>query len=99
MRMDELETRYKNKIQVDCNGCWSWQGERDKYGYGRAWYKGFRYQAHRLIYWMLVDNHFKIDNLKQELDHTCRNRSCVNPEHMEIVNKKINLKRRVYQRR
>lgn len=96
--MIRLPERYQKKIIIDYNGCWIWQGEISTKGYGRGWYLNHRYQAHRLIYWLIGDKPFKIDNLKTELDHLCENKSCVNPNHMDIVNRKVNCKR-IYSRR
>ena len=32
---------------------------------------------------------------KKQIDHTCRNRMCVNPDHLEMVTHKQNQKRKV----
>lgn len=64
--------------KVDANGvCWEWTSARDANGYGR-----FDSQsAHRWAWANLVGQ--IPDGL--ELDHLCRNRSCVNPDHLEPV--------------
>lgn len=95
---DLLPERYQKKVIIDNQrGCWLWQGEIDKYGYGRAWYKGFRYQAHRIIFWLLREG-LQIDNNNQHIDHLCEVRNCVNPDHHEVVTREINHKR-IYNRR
>lgn len=97
-----LPSRYRKKIIIDKQrGCWLWQGEVTKRGYGRAWYKNHRYMAHRLVYWLLVKLHgdkFDIDNRKIELDHLCEVRNCVNPKHLEKVGRVKNCKR-IHRRR
>lgn len=72
--------------------CWVWLGKPANTGYGQI---GFGYpnrkvrNAHRVIYELLVG---EIPDGKQ-LDHLCRNRLCVNPEHLEPVTQKENLLR------
>lgn len=70
-------------------GCWQWTGNVAPNGYGRI---GNRlYCAHRYAYALLVGT---IPDGKQ-LDHLCRNRSCVNPAHLEVVTRRENILRGV----
>lgn len=66
-------------------GCWNWTGTMTR-GYGKFTLTSGNTQitigAHRLV-WRLYGG-AKIGSTHQ-LDHVCRNRKCVNPEHMEIV--------------
>lgn len=73
--------------KTNARGCWLWKGYIDpRYGYGRYGNRKNRKQAHRLVYELL---HAKIpDGLF--LDHLCRVRHCVNPEHLEPVTKRTN---------
>lgn len=66
--------------------CWIWTGWVNPEGYGRVVFKGKRYQAHRLVYEKLVG----LIPKGLQLDHLCRNKSCVNPEHLEPVTAKEN---------
>lgn len=82
------------KISVDYKtGCWNWTGYLSD-GYGRIFWRGKRYKAHRLIY-VWAGN--KLQNWKSkkspELDHICNNRSCVNPNHLKLVSNKTNILR------
>jgi hypothetical protein len=61
------------------NGCWNWRGSLYRNGYGKYGSRG--YMAHRLAY-ELTKGSVPEDMC---LDHTCRNRSCINPDHLEIV--------------
>jgi hypothetical protein len=58
-------------------GCWEWLAYRDRKGYGVFG----RQRAHRVAYELLVGP--IPDGL--QIDHLCRNPSCVNPDHLEPV--------------
>jgi hypothetical protein len=76
-------SRFMDKIEKT-NNCWNWTGSVND-GYGQFWYKK-RVSAHRFSYEL-----FK-ETIPQglQLDHLCRNRKCVNPEHLEAVTTQIN---------
>ena len=77
--------------KVDKSGdCWQWLGGFDRHGYGRHWHteQGDR-RAHRLAY-ELVKGSIP-DGLT--LDHLCRNKWCVNPDHLEAVTAGVNVLR------
>lgn len=69
--------------------CWNWRKPLDKDGYGTAHFGNKRYRAHRLSYETLVGP------IPEGLviDHLCRNKACVNPDHLEPVTNKENLLR------
>lgn len=75
-------------IKVTKFGCWEWQGAlRDGYGLIRR--SGKTQNAHRYIY---ERQNGKIpDGLV--LDHLCRNRKCVRPNHLEVVTNAENSRR------
>lgn len=89
MRGNNLQ-KIMEKVQVTDN-CWLWNGFVAPTGYGRVkiHYK-FRH-AHRVIYELLVEE------ISEDLvlDHLCRNRQCVNPNHLEPVTVKENIMRGV----
>jgi hypothetical protein len=85
---DELNlARLWSKVEV--GDCWRWTGSTQGAGYGQFWYTDRLYTAHRLIRQQLVRD--VIPTL--DLDHLCRNRLCVNPDHLEPVTFLENLRR------
>lgn len=71
------------------SGCWIWIGKRNKTGYPGLTRNYKSVLAHRLVYEVLVGP-IPYD---KEIDHLCRNRSCVNPAHMEVVTHRENARR------
>lgn len=71
--------------------CLIWTGQRNEWGYGVIWYNGGMKKVHRVA-WELA--YGPIPDGKQ-IDHLCRNRVCIYPEHMEIVTNKVNVLRGV----
>lgn len=71
------------------NGCLIWNGHTDTGGYPNITFKGKKYLVHRAYYKELVGNIESHDTL----DHLCRNKMCVNPEHLEPVSRSENVKR------
>lgn len=74
--------RFCGHISCDSlEGCWLWQGYIMPNGYGYGNYLGTRDYAHRHAY--RIWRGAIPDQLT--IDHLCKTRHCVNPEHMEIV--------------
>jgi len=82
----DIERFLKYVEVVGC--CWIWKGSKTPLGYARFNYVGSGGYAHRFSY--LISNKL-IKGM--DIDHLCRNRSCVNPKHLEQVTHKINLLR------
>jgi len=86
-----FETRFFKKV-LKTNSCWLWIGATagGKYGdYGVIRFKNRQTYAHRASY-----EYFKeLIPPKMQIDHLCRNRSCVNPDHLECVSQQENLLR------
>ncbi|MGA4541309.1 HNH endonuclease signature motif containing protein [Uniformispora flossi] len=71
------------------DGHWLWTGSTNRKGYGRFWFQGRSEEAHRVAYELFVGP--IPDGL--QIDHVCRVRPCVNPEHLEPVTHEENYRR------
>jgi|SRR5215475_4858197 len=85
--------------KVDSSGgveaCWPWLGWVNDNGYGMAFTRRERPQdihtrAHRLAYELA---HREAIPEGLTIDHLCRNRRCVNPRHLEVVTRGVNVLR------
>ena len=80
-----LPARFWNKVNISTS-CWLWVASRSK-GYGYFWWEGRIQPAHRVLYIALG----RTIPEGKELDHLCRNRACVNPDHLEPVSHRVNV--------
>jgi hypothetical protein len=85
-------TRFFSKVDLSfgmgLDACWQWENRLDN-GYGRFWLHNRTQLAHRISY-LYFNGEIPSD---KQLDHLCRNRSCVNPKHLEAVDIKTNVLR------
>ncbi|WP_100485619.1 HNH endonuclease signature motif containing protein [Mycobacteroides abscessus] len=73
----------KSKRVVDCL---VWQGALDRDGYGSFYFRGANRRAHRMAWYIAngaIPDGFVVN-------HTCRNRACVNPQHLQMVTARDN---------
>lgn len=85
-RLEDVDrARFWSQVDVEPSGCWYWLGPINGKGYGVYG----RWMAHRLAY-TIVKGPIPDD---LTLDHTCRNRSCLNPDHLEAVTNTENIRR------
>lgn len=85
--------RIMRKVNVT-GGCWIWLGcritdWRKVKTYGNCRYRKQSILVHKLLYTTLRG----IVPLGLELDHTCQNTACVNPDHLEPVSHLENMQR------
>lgn len=87
-----IAERFWSKVARTSSGCLVWTGYCNENGYGYFRIDHERiYRAHRFAYQMEVGP--IPDGL--ELDHLCRVRNCVNPEHLEPVTAVENMRRAI----
>lgn len=73
----------------ESTGCWEWTGQLED-GYGRVPVSRGKYaSAHRSAYEIWKGS----IPAELELDHLCRNRRCINPDHLEPVTHQENVRR------
>lgn len=95
--MKTIEQRFREKVRIDESGCHIWTGAISTTGYGSfnaggTRKTGFKYMgAHRFSYELANG---KISE-NMYLDHLCRVRACVNPDHLEMVTPQVNAIRRI----
>lgn len=91
--IDRIESLY----EIDDDGCFIFTGPRTRDGYGLIQIRGEdgkikrgpRRLVHRVVYERVVGQ--VSDGMV--LDHICRNRPCVNPDHLEEVTQLENVQR------
>jgi hypothetical protein len=82
--------RYHSRYEIDkVTGCWNWTAGKFPSGYGALYVNGSNRPAHRVGYELV---HGPIGE-GFHLDHLCRNRGCVNPDHLEPVTIRENILR------
>ena len=83
------EERFERQfVPEPMSGCWLWIGPLQR-GYGSISIGGRHVKAHRWAY-----ERFCCEvPAGLELDHLCRNKSCVNPDHLEAVTHSVNIAR------
>jgi len=91
MKLHTIKTstrRFWSKVDKT-NSCWLWTDHTTASGYGKFYVNKGEVYAHRHSYEI---HRGKIPK-GLVIDHLCRVRNCVNPEHMEVVTQRENIVR------
>jgi hypothetical protein len=86
MLTTEEARRFESKYEVARNGCWLWQQPLDRDGYGSFYLRRRNRRAHR-VGWFSAHGEIPAGMV---IDHSCGNRSCVNPSHLRLQTKRQN---------
>ncbi len=87
--MKTLERRFWSKVNK-AGECWTWTAAKNSDGYGRFCVDYKMEYAHRVAYTL---THGAI-GASMDVDHTCYNKSCVNPSHLRPATRKQNTENR-----
>jgi len=79
-----LPDSFLSKVTISSSGCWNWTGCRNgKPGYGYLTHNKKNWLAHRFAYSQQVSAIPK----DKVINHKCRNKLCVNIEHLECLSR------------
>lgn len=89
-KVQDLNDRIERFVErIPESGCWIWIGSLGSHGYGQIGIRNIMNTAHRVVY-----EFYKGEIPKGlYLDHLCRVKCCVNPNHLEPVTNRENLLR------
>ena len=73
--------------------CWLWRGTKDRDGYGRMKVRGRPRLAHRVVY----ERTYGPIPEGIQIDHRCRVRDCVRPDHLRLATPKQQSENRTVQ--
>jgi hypothetical protein len=89
--VSDVRVRFSKRFAVRPGGCWEWTARVEPNGYAKFMVKeGGKWRsiwAHIVSYTIFRGE----VPTGLQLDHICRNRSCVNPEHLRAVTQKVNI--------
>jgi len=88
--------RFMRFVEKLPNGCWYWTGARSRGNGNRKWYGSFHLghrtvRAHRFASEVLAGDTCPPGHHR---DHTCCFSMCVNPDHIEVITKEENQRRK-----
>lgn len=86
--MESIAQRFLRHVNKTSD-CWYWTGYIGRHGYGSFRLDGKRINAHRASYILFKG----VPPEGHEIDHLCRIRKCVRPDHLEAVTRQENRQR------
>lgn len=84
--LTERERSYLRVHQTPSGDCLLWSGQKDRDGYGICYFRRKNRRAHRVA-WFSVHGDIPTGMV---INHTCRNRACVNPQHLNLLSRSEN---------
>ena len=96
-KQNDVKTLWSKVDKKTENECWPWIGQITDKGYGRVRFKGGRYYAHRVIFWLENPNEIELAAPKIDRDtkgfllHKCDNPICCNPSHLVVGSQMDNI--------
>lgn len=89
-----VEERFMAKVDISGDGgCWNWIGSLNPQGYGQFCVVRTRPLGAHRVAMMLFREHPITPGRALQIDHLCRNKRCVNPDHLEVVTARENILR------
>jgi hypothetical protein len=89
-RFDTPEQRFWRYVEKT-ESCWLWTAYKDRNGYGIYHMMGTT--ESRWVHQLAYEFSFGLIPHGLQIDHLCRNHSCVNPSHLEAVTHRENILR------
>ena len=87
--LTRLLKRVMAKVRKLNSGCWTWRGATAGGKYGVITVRNRPVNVRRLLYFLrYVKGSEEVEEGAYELVNTCGNRSCINPDHLEVGGKK-----------
>lgn len=71
-------SRFWGQLAISSSGCWMWLGLLDRKGYGKFYFRGYRWRLHRLV-WTWVNG---LIPKNKQVCHHCDIPYCCNPKHL-----------------
>ncbi len=77
--------RFLKKVDIT-DDCWLWKASKAGSGYGQFRFRHKQLGAHRFSWWM-----YKNKYPDSFVRHTCHNKTCVNPDHLQLGTQQDNM--------